>query len=97
MMRVRDHIEQKIRAALSPSLLIIVDDSHRHQGHAGSHDQGESHFTVEVVSAAFENKSRVARQQLVYGILAEELKTIIHALSLSTRTPAEEAQREKNV
>ena len=69
----------------------MTDDSARHAGHAGARDGGESHFHLDIVSAEFAGKSRVARQRLVYELLAEELKGPIHALSLVTRTP-EEAQ-----
>ncbi|PKU22770.1 BolA family protein [Telmatospirillum siberiense] len=88
-MQVRNLIQQKLTAGLSPERLDIVDESHRHQGHAGTSAEGESHFHIEIVSAAFEGKSAVARQRLVYDLLADELKTRIHALSLKTRTPAE--------
>ena len=51
---------------------------------------GETHFNITVVSAAFEGKSRVARQRLVYEIVAEELKERVHALGLKTLTPSED-------
>ena len=66
-MRVVDRIERKLRHALSPARLAIVDQSHLHAGHVGARPEGETHFRVEVVSAAFEGKSRLARQRLVYG------------------------------
>lgn len=88
-MQVRNLIHQKLTAGLSPERLDIVDESHRHQGHAGTNAEGESHFHIEIVSAAFEGKSAVARQRLVYALLAEELRTRVHALSLKTLTPAE--------
>jgi BolA protein len=88
-MLVRNTIEQKLIDGLAPQHLVIVDESHRHLGHAGAHPEGESHFHVEIVSAAFEGKSAVARQRLVYGFLADELKTRVHALSLTTLTPGE--------
>ncbi len=56
------------------------------------HPQGESHFTVDIVSEAFTGKSRVDRQRLVYDILAEELKSDIHALALKTLTPDEDTE-----
>ena len=52
---------------------------------------GETHFNITVVSAAFEGKSRVARQRLVYEIVAEELKERVHALGLKTlQLPSED-------
>lgn len=88
-MQVRNRIQQKLTAGLAPEHLDIVDESHRHQGHAGAGAEGESHFHIEIVSAAFEGKSAVARQRMVYDLLAEELRTRVHALSLTTRTPSE--------
>ena len=76
---VADAIEQKIRDALSPMALIVTDDSAKHAGHAGWREGGETHFTVEIVSTAFEGKSRVARQRLVYDLLKGEFSQGLHA------------------
>lgn len=86
---VAEAIERKIRSALAPTGLIITDDSAKHAGHAGAREGGESHFTVEIVSAAFEGKNRVARQRLVYDLLKAEFAAGLHALALVTKTPAE--------
>lgn len=90
-MRIRTAMEAKLNAALSPEHLDIIDNSASHAGHAGAHPEGESHFKVIVVSAAFEGQSRVQRQRLVYNALAEEMANHIHALELQTQTPAEAA------
>lgn len=89
-MRVAQAIRTKLTEALQPSRLEIVDESAGHAGHAGARPEGESHFSVEIVSEKFTGLSRVARQRLVYDILAEDLKTDIHALALKTIAPAEE-------
>ena len=81
---VADRIRAKLTEALAPDVLEVVDDSHRHQGHAGHDPRGESHFTVRIVSPAFEGMSRVERQRRVYGILADELADRVHALALVT-------------
>lgn len=86
---VADAIDLKIRSALAPTVLVITDDSAKHAGHSGAREGGESHFTVEIISAAFEGKSRVARQRLVYDLLKSEFDQGLHALALITRTPAE--------
>jgi BolA family transcriptional regulator, general stress-responsive regulator len=88
-MTVADTIRRKLIEALAPTHLEIVDDSHRHAGHAGARAGGETHFNVDIVSAAFAGKSRVDRQRLVYGILADELKGQVHALALRTAAPDE--------
>jgi BolA protein len=90
-MRVAQIIETKLAEALRPTALVVTDESHRHAGHAGAREGGESHFHIDIVSADFAGKSRVARQRLVYELLTEELKSQVHALSMVTRTP-EEAQ-----
>ena len=90
-MRVKAAIEKKLGEGLTPRRLTVVDESHLHAGHAGAPDSGESHFRVEIVASAFGGLSRLARQRLVYGLLAEELKGPIHALALRTLTPEEDS------
>ena len=93
----RERIERKLTEAFAPLHLAIEDESRRHAGHAGAHPDGggETHFNVEIVSAAFSGETRVARQRRVYTILAEELKERVHALSLTTLTPDEADARSK--
>lgn len=90
-MAVVEILRQKLTEALAPERLEIVDESHLHAGHAGAREGGESHFRVTVVARAFEGLSRIERQRTVYGLLAEELAGPVHALSLTTKTPAEAA------
>lgn len=92
-MEIADRIRRKLTGALAPSRLEIVDDSHRHAGHAGHDPRGESHFSVTIVSGGFAGKSRIERQRLVYALLAEELAERVHALALTTLTPEEAASR----
>jgi len=89
-MRVADRIRAKLTDALRPTRLEIRDDSHRHAGHHGARPDGESHFHVEIVSAAFAGESRIARQRRVYAILPEELIGPVHALGMTTLTPEED-------
>ena len=88
-MRVAEIIKNKLEK-LEPALLEIIDESHLHAGHAGARDGGESHFRVNIVSEVFNDLNRVARQRMIYEILSEELEGPVHALALSTKTPAEE-------
>jgi BolA protein len=83
-------IESKLRQRFVPVRLSIEDESSRHRGHAGYREGGESHFRVEIVSTVFEGQSRVARQRLVYQALQNELAAGLHALALTTLTPAED-------
>lgn len=105
MPTIRERMETKLTQAFAPARLVIHDDSHRHAGHAdriaalrtqGHGDGhapvdggGETHFRVEIVSAAFAGQTRVARQRLVFDVLKEELAERIHALQITARTPEE--------
>lgn len=84
-----DVIADRLTAALSPTQLEVVNESHHHAGHMGDDGTGESHFAVEVESAAFAGLGRVARQRLVNAALADLLATRIHALTMRTRAPGE--------
>lgn len=86
---VAQRLRDKLDAGLSPDILEVVDESHRHAGHAGSREGGESHFEITVRSTAFAGLNRVARQRLVYRLLAEELAGPVHALSLKTSAPGD--------
>lgn len=86
-MTVADRIKAKLTEALAPTELRVIDESHKHAGHRGARPEGETHFHVAVTSERFTGMMRVARQRLVYGILAEELAGPVHALSLETAAP----------
>jgi stress-induced morphogen len=88
-MSVEDRIREKLILAFAPSAVEVVNDSHRHAGHAGSPGTGESHFTVQVVSAAFASKSRLERHRMINAVLADELKGKVHALAISALAPEE--------
>ena len=89
-MSVAETIRVKLTERLAPTRLVVLDESHRHAGHAGARPGGETHFKLTVVSAAFAGLNRVARQRLVYQTLSEELASGVHALSLTTTTPDED-------
>ena len=89
-MSVAQKIRDKLILRFAPTRLVILDESHRHAGHAGARPGGETHFAVTVVSSAFAGLNRVARQRLVYETLADELATQVHALSLTTRADDED-------
>ena len=80
-------IEAALRAALEPSAVEVVDDSHLHAGHAGAREG--RHFTVRVTSPRFDGLSRVARHRLVYSALASLISDGIHALAIEARATNE--------
>ncbi len=79
-----------LEAAFAPQRMEVVDDSHRHVGHAGARD-GRGHFNVDIVSERFEGLPPLARHRAVYAALGDMMATDIHALSIVAATPAERA------
>lgn len=70
---------------LNPVECHLTDDSHQHSVPKGA----ESHFTLLVVSQAFDGLSLVARHRLVNDLCADEFQQGLHALSLHLYTPVE--------
>ena len=79
-------IRSKLQAAFDPEELDVVDDSHRHAGHAGARD-GRGHFQVRILSRRFEGKRTVERHRMVYAALGQLMQTDIHALGLVALSP----------
>jgi BolA protein len=82
--RIRAALEQ----AFQPSLLEVVDQSHRHAGHAGAAD-GRGHFDVRIVSESFRGRPPLARHRAVYAAVGTMMETDIHALSIDAAAPGE--------
>ena len=81
-------IRTRLQETLSPSKLDLIDDSHRHAGHAGARD-GRGHFTLRIVSEQFDGMNPLARHRAVYAALGELMTTDIHALAIDARSPEE--------
>ena len=81
-MPVRDTIVAKLSAKFAPTHLEVIDESSRHQGHAGSRPEGETHFRVRIGSAELAGKSRVAQHRAIMDTLDAELKAGVHALAI---------------
>ncbi|MCR9079222.1 MAG: BolA family transcriptional regulator [Hyphomonadaceae bacterium] len=77
-----ERIHQILSDAFQPTGLEVVDDSHKHAGHAGARPEGETHYTVIISAAAFDGLTRVARQRAVMDVLKPEFETGLHALSI---------------
>ncbi|PLX34464.1 MAG: BolA family transcriptional regulator [Hyphomicrobiales bacterium] len=88
-MSVAERIRQKLEAGLNPAKLNVIDQSAKHAGHAGARPEGETHFLVEIESAAFAGKGRLEMHRMVNAALAEELAGPVHALAITAAAPAE--------
>lgn len=81
-MSVREIIAQKLSAKFAPSHLEVIDESSRHEGHAGWREGGETHFRVRIGATQLNGKPRVAQHRAVMAALDAELKGRVHALAI---------------
>jgi BolA family transcriptional regulator, general stress-responsive regulator len=88
-----ERIRAALAAAFAPAEVTVSDDSDRHIGHAGARPEGETHYTVRVVSPAFAGLTRIDRSRRAHAALEAEFGTGLHALSLRLLTPDEAAPR----
>jgi BolA protein len=86
---MNETITQKLTETFAPESLRVVDESHRHEGHAGHRPGGETHFRVYIVSEAFRGKSRIDRHRMINATLAGELEGGVHALAIHAHAPGE--------
>ena len=84
-MPVRDAIVAKLSAKFAPDHLEVIDESLRHQGHAGSRPGGETHFRVRIASPTLAGLNRVAQHRAINDALAEELASGVHALAIEVK------------
>lgn len=93
MQTICKQIEEKLKNAFSPVYLLVLDESDQHNVPPGT----ESHFKVILVTEKFAAQRMVARHQVIYQLLADELSNCVHALALHTYTPTEWQQRQQRV
>lgn len=82
-------IEERLRAALAPTRLAVVNDSAKHRGHAGDDGSGESHFAVEIEAPSFAGMSRLQRQRAVNAALGDLMRERVHAVAIRASAPGE--------
>ena len=93
MGRITDSIKEKLTQSFAPVQLSVIDESHKHAGHAGAHEHalktgsGESHFHVVIVSDHFKGMSRLTCHRAVMDVLSVEMNGQVHALSLDAKVP----------
>jgi BolA protein len=79
-----EQIRDRLAAALAPTELEVLDEGHKHAGHANA---GKGHFHVRIVSAAFAGVLPIKRHRMVYAALDGLMDQGIHALSIDARAP----------
>lgn len=86
---IADEIERLLETAFAPTRLAVINDSASHRGHLGDDGTGESHFTVEIESAAFAGVSRVQRQRMINAALGDIPGQRVHAFAIRAKAPGE--------
>lgn len=86
---IASEIERLLTTAFAPQRLAVINDSARHHGHSGDDGSGESHFTVEIESAAFVGVGRLERQRMVNRALGDLPGQRVHALAIKASAPGE--------
>jgi BolA protein len=79
---VLEQIRERLQAAFAPSELEVLDEGHKHVGHAG---EGKGHFHVRIVSAAFAGQPPIKCHRMVYAALDGLMNNRIHALSIDAK------------
>lgn len=93
-MDTRQRIAERLREALAPTELDVIDESHLHKGHHGARPGGETHYRVRIASPAFRGETRIAMHRRINALLADELAAGVHALAIEAKAsemPAGEA------
>ena len=78
-------IEKRLKEALEPSQIEVIDESHLHAGHVGAKPTGNTHFRLKITSKKFNDLKAIARHQLVYSILSDLMNNPIHALAMELK------------
>ena len=80
-------IRERLEASFTPSQLEIIDESHKHAGHAGA--RGGGHFIVHIIAEQFAGKNPIQRHRMVYDAMGELMQSEVHALSIKAEAPSE--------
>jgi BolA family transcriptional regulator, general stress-responsive regulator len=78
-------IHAKLAAALAPSALEVIDESHQHAGHGGWREGQTTHIRIRITSATFAGESRLAMHRRVNALLADEIAAGLHALAIEAK------------
>lgn len=81
-------ISRLLEVAFTPEAIEIIDESHKHAGHAGA-KSGMGHFELMIVAHAFKGQGLLQRHRMIYAALGTLMQTDIHALSISAHSPDE--------
>ena len=76
---ILEQIRARLTDALVPIELEVLDEGHKHAGHANA---GKGHYHVRIVSPAFAGIAPLKRHRMIYAALEGLMEHGIHALSI---------------
>ncbi len=88
-MSMDDNIKAIIVDHVNIAHLELINESHKHAGHAGDDGSGETHYKLKLTSLDFEGLSRVARQRKILSLLKAPFEQGLHAISMILKAPSE--------
>jgi len=85
---IQQSIENKLRKAFAPSILEVINESHKHAGHQEHFDgSGETHFRIKIIADQFASMSRIDRHRAITSLLTQEFNKGLHALAIEAHAP----------
>lgn len=90
-MRTESAIREKLQQSFAFEILDVVNESHQHAVPKDS----ETHFRLLLVSPEFDGVGRLQRHRRLNELLADELASGVHALTMDLWTPAEWERHER--
>ncbi|SEW20751.1 transcriptional regulator, BolA protein family [Cognatiyoonia koreensis] len=84
-MGLDNEIRTALETAFDPTQLDVINESHKHAGHAGDDGSGESHWRIVISAPAFDDMSRLARHRAIHSALGPEIIGRLHALAIDIK------------
>lgn len=75
-------LEKLLTEAFAPTVLEIMDESHKHAGHREAGSAHETHFRLVIASEALQGQPRVRQHQAIYRAIDPLMNNPIHALAI---------------
>ena len=85
----KQQIQSYLSTYFKPIYILVIDDSHNHAHHRGTHHTQNTHFEVTIVSEQFEGMSRLNRHRAIMNAMKSEFSNTLHALKITAKSPSE--------
>lgn len=90
--QITEFLTKELEVAFLPETLEVINESHLHKGHQPQFDgEGETHFRIRIVAAAFQGMSRVERHRRINKIVESQMEHGLHAIAIEAHAPNEQS------